>query len=283
MIRGSRWTTALMACALLAGRAIAEPKPPTEKDKQIASDLVKKAIGRSQLGDHGAAIDIYLQAYTIVPNATLLSNLGSEYQQWGKPKEALTYFCMYLKNEPSGANAPYATSQAKLLRSQLGSKDVDDEDVCSTPKPPRKPRVQPVTEDQPVPARPATRDPGPDEIEGTTSQPTGSSLRVPALATSIGGALVLGFGVFAGVQAQTISDEISKHPMNQAWANDIRTLQARGQTWENVQIGTLIGGGVLLTTGVILFLVDGADNRPRDRATLRITPTTNGMAVFGQF
>lgn len=123
-----------MACALLAGPAAADPKSPTDKDRQVAGELVKKAIARSQLGDHGAAIDIYLQAYTIVPNATLLSNIGAEYQQWGKPKEALNYFCMYLKNEPNGANAPYATSRAKLLCAQLGAKNVDDEDVCADRK-----------------------------------------------------------------------------------------------------------------------------------------------------
>ena len=55
----------------------------------LAGDLVKKAIARSQAGDHNAAIEIYLQAYTILPNPLLLSNIGAEFQQSGMPKEAL--------------------------------------------------------------------------------------------------------------------------------------------------------------------------------------------------
>src|SRR5215510_9188327 len=149
---GSRSIAALVASALLASPALADadPRPPSdkapsEKDRQLASDLVKKAIARSQAGDHSAAIEIYLQAYTIVPNSLLLSNIGAEFQQNGLPKEAYKYFCMYLEKDPSGTNAPYATSQAKILARQLHKK-VDEHDVCSPPKeepdepPPRKPK-----------------------------------------------------------------------------------------------------------------------------------------------
>src|SRR5258706_5711756 len=114
MIGASRTTAALLVCGLCASSALADPRP-TEKDKQIAGELVKKAIARSQAGDHATAIDIYLQAYTIVPNSILLSNIGTEFQQSGKPAQALRYFCMYLDKDPSGTNAPYATLQAKAL------------------------------------------------------------------------------------------------------------------------------------------------------------------------
>src|SRR5258706_16382297 len=120
MSRGSRIFGALLASLWLASTAHAQPRSPTDRDRQVAGELVKKAIAKSQAGDHSAAIDIYLQAYTIVPNSILLSNIGTEFQRIGKLPEALRYFCMYLDKDPSGANVPYATSRAKALQIELG-------------------------------------------------------------------------------------------------------------------------------------------------------------------
>ena len=300
------WTGLVAAIALTAaaGRpALADPKPPSEKDKQIASELVKKAIARSQVGDHGAAIDIYLQAYTIVPNPTLLSNLGAEYQQSGKPKEALRYFCMYLEKDRDGANAPYATAQAKLLQAQLGNKNVSDDDVCAAPRPTPKrggrPTIAPTETDtdEPTPRRPA-RDPGPapGEVisrEGTASQSSSSSLRIAALVTGVTGIASVGVGVWAGLKAKQISDDISSHPGDAQWTKTIRQIEADGQRYENIQVATLIAGGALLTTGIVLFLVDnssssssGATDAGRDRSVHvvpTIAPTATGLAVVGRF
>src|SRR5581483_4578905 len=134
MSGGSRIVAALVASCLIASPALAEPGQ-SAKDKQVANELVKKAIARSQAGDHSAAIDIYLQAYTIVPNSLLLANSGSEFEKSGKPEEALHYFCLYLENDPNGTNAVYATSHAKLLQGMLGNKHVTDENMCDPPKP----------------------------------------------------------------------------------------------------------------------------------------------------
>src|SRR5438552_3128318 len=149
MLGRSRTAAAVLASLLAVSPALADPKPPTDKDKQVASDLVKKAISKSQAGDHNAAIDLYLQAFTIVPNSILLSNIGAEYQQSDRPQQALRYFCMYLDKDPSGTNAPYAAAQARALQVELGNKDVDDRDVCSKPKPRSRPRSEPKTEPEP--------------------------------------------------------------------------------------------------------------------------------------
>src|SRR5580765_4277865 len=140
MMGASRALAPVVAVALLAGPTLAQPnKEPSTKDKELAGDLVKKAIAKSQAGEHAAAIDIYLQAYTIVPNSLLLSNIGSEFQQSNKPIEALRYFCMYLEKDPTGTNAPYAQSQAHAIQMQLGNK-VDDKNVCTVKKP--EPKVE---------------------------------------------------------------------------------------------------------------------------------------------
>lgn len=279
MIGGSQKATALLASILLVSPALADPKGPTDQDKQLAGDLVKKAIARSGAGDHGAAIEIYLQAYTIVPNALLLSNIGAEFQQSDKPQEALRYFCMYLEKDPTGTNAPYATSQAKALQIQLGNKRVDDDNVCVPPKPePRKP----------PPKKPPSPPPPPPSSPPEEPMPSGgnTTLKYVGVGTGIAGLAAVGVGLYAGIQAKNISDEITNHDKNQSWPDNIQQIQKRGQNYENLQVGALVAGGVLVTTGVILFIVsrpNESPKRPSDKATLTVTPTANGFAVFGTF
>src|SRR5215468_1405866 len=127
---------AVLAAVLLAGPAhpaLAAPRPLSAKDQKLASELVKKAIAMSEAGDHNAAIKLYNDAYLVAPNSLLLSNIGAQYQELGQWEDALEYFCRYLKEDPSGTNAPFARSQAKLVRRQLGWKKVNSKDPCETP------------------------------------------------------------------------------------------------------------------------------------------------------
>ena len=293
MTARSRTAAALLASVVLASPgaipAWADPGPPTEKDKQLASDLVKKAIAKSQAGDHNAAIDLYLQAYTIVPNSILLSNIGAEYQQSDRPQQALRYFCMYLEKDPSGTNAPYAAAQARSLQVELGNKDVDDRDVGAKPRPRPRPRPEPKEQ----PAEPASgvgpggrpvRDPEPLPRDDRASRD--DMLKYVGIGAGIGGAVALGVGIYAGLRASAISDEISTHDRTMKWPNDIQDLQRSGQSYENVQIGALLVGGLAVTTGVVLYVISRSDSpseRPGDKATLKVSPTTNGFVVFGRF
>src|SRR5690606_31051041 len=76
-----RLRTIAVVVLLAPSLAIAQP---SAKDKQEASDLVKRAIAKSQSGDHETAVQLYLDAYKIIPQPLLLSNIGSEYQQMNK-------------------------------------------------------------------------------------------------------------------------------------------------------------------------------------------------------
>src|SRR5580704_1959596 len=86
-----------------------------------------------QAGDLELAIELYKQAYDVVPTPILLSNIGSEYEQAKKPVLALKYFCKYLDADPTGSNASYATAKAKALQIDLGTPVTDDASVCKPP------------------------------------------------------------------------------------------------------------------------------------------------------
>jgi len=263
--------------------AIAQP-PATAKQRRAANELTVKGIAKTDAGDYSAAINLYLQAYSIAPDSVLLSNIGAAFQKSGNLPEALRYFCMYLQKEPAGENAPYVTSQVKAVQLQLGNKTVDDSDVCAPPKPEPRP---PAREASPPVQAPAIETAPPEHhaTEPAESSRGRSKLTYVGLATGIVGLAAIGFGAYEGVQAQNITDQINRQPAGMPWPDDIQDLQRRGQSDENRQIGFLIGGGVLVTTGAILFWLgrsDGSSSRPAD-AALRLSPTTNGFTVSGLF
>ncbi len=292
MTGGSRTTAALLASLLAASPALAQPrKPPSEKDRRTAGDLVRKAIALSGAGDHSAAIEVYLQAYTVVPDSILLSNIGAEFQQNGRPQEALRYFCMYLEKEPKGTNAPYATSQARSLQIQLGNKDVDDEDVCAPPRPKPRPRPEPRDRepepDPPPKLRPRDPEPIVRDEPAVAPAPSGNpTLRYAGIAVGAAGLIAVGIGAYAGTKAKAISDEISSQDPELHWRGDIQDFEAKGQRYEDLQIRALVAGGLLVTTGVILYVLgrpDSAAERTSNKTVVRVSPTTNGFAVFGRF
>jgi tetratricopeptide (TPR) repeat protein len=306
---------ALTAAAALP--ALADNKPPSERDRQLASDLVKKAIARSQAGDHAAAIKIYLQAYTLVPNSLLLSNIGAEFQQDGLYKEALDYFCKYLEQDPAGTNAPYARSQAKILQRQLGRKRSDGGDVCAAGKTDDPSGDPPARSERPAAGdrdadrddkrdadrddkRPDKRDKprertaqrgrgddgsGGEPVDAPPAAPSGNpTLMYTGIAAGVAGLAAGFYGIYAGVQGKQISDQISSHDPTTPWPGNIRDLQNRGDAYNRLQVISFIGSGVLVTTGVVLFVLSRPDAPERtDKPTVSVAPTTNGLAVFGRF
>jgi hypothetical protein len=274
-----------LALLLVTGIASAQPQP-SPATKQQASSLVKQAIAKSQAGDHATAIELYLQAYALIPQPLLLSNIGSEYQQEpGKQVEALKYFCKYLEADPTGSNAGYATAQAKALQIQLGNK-VDSEDVCKPAKPEPAPTPPPTPTD--------TGSGAGSQVTGTTdiAQPPppppenhgGNALEYTGLGIAGLGAVSLGVGVYFGLQAKDISDQISNHKTSDPWPANIKQMEADGQSDENKQIGFLIGGGVALAAGTVLYFV-GKSHASSEHVSVVpvVTPNSAGFALRGSY
>ncbi|NVB79163.1 MAG: hypothetical protein HOV81_12250 [Kofleriaceae bacterium] len=272
-------STRALALALLFAPAIAAAQP-TAQQKQQASDLVKKAIAKSQAGDHESAVDLYLDAYEIIPQPLLLSNIGSEYQQMKKPVEALKYFCKYLDADgPQGQNAGYATAQAKTLYIELGGvNDVKDEDVC-------KPIVKPQPEAAPTPPvdpTPIEPTPVPGPVD---SGPKTSPMRYVGLGLGVAGAAVFGVGVYYGLHAKSISDDISNHPMNEPWEGNIKELEQEGKDSNKKGIIFMVGGGAAFVAGTALFFLTAPKKQTETGVVFApvATPESMGIAASGRF
>jgi len=278
----------------LASVASAQSAPPNDKQKAQAGDLVKKAIAKSQAGDHAAAIELYLQAYQIAPLPILLSNIGSEFQQESKPVEALKYFCWYLKDDPTGANVNYATANIKALQIQLGH-EVDDKDVCkpiekkATPEPtptptptitstePTEPATPPVTGVAPLGSSPGGG--------GEPSDVHRSNLQLAGLVVGGAGVLAFGIGTYYGIAGWQLSNKISSHPMTAMWETNIASEEAEGNSDNNKQIGFMIAGGVAAGAGAVMYYL--GRNKPEDKEHVTVVPTGTqtsvGVALSGGF
>ena len=269
---GTRAFAAMLGLALAAAPAQGQPKP-TPTPKEQAAELVKKAIAKSDAGDHQGAIDLYLEAYKLAPLHSLLSNVGTEYQKAGKPYDALRYFCMYLEKDPTGVNVTYATAKAKTINIEIGNKDVTDADVCK-PKPPPKQQTTPIEVKQPEQPPKVPKPPDP-----------GRNMKLGGIGVGAAGVVMAGLGVYFGVQAQKATDVVNNHKMGDPWPNDILDIEARGQRDENLQIGLLIGGGVAVIGGGVLYFL-GNSKKPAERAVvLRPTATQSsvGLSIGGGF
>lgn len=265
-----------LALVVLPSIALADPSP---KDQQKARDLVKQAIAKSQAGEHQTAVDLYNEAYKIIPQPLLLSNIGSEYQAMGnKEVEALGYFCKYLAADPNGTNAGFATAQAKTLYIKLGGvSDVKDEDVC---KPIQKPTqtVEPKPDLAPVDTNPT---PTPTTAPVAEGGPKTNPMRYAGIGVAAAGVGMFGFGVYEGLQAKSISDEITNHPMNVPWDANIKDREQEGKDAEKKQIIFMAAGGAALAAGAVMFFVFAP--KSASEHAVAITPTANGFAAVGRF
>ena len=287
----SRATAAALITALVCAPAapvVAQPAPappppaPNSAQMTQAKDLVNKAIAKSQAGDHNAAIELYMQAYNIAPLPILLSNLGSEYQQAQKPVEALKNFCKYLEAEPTGPNASYATSQAKVIQAQLHN-TVDDNNVC-----------KPLAPEPPVGLGSGSADAGAGSgsAAGQMRPPPpppgdpGRTLRLAAYGTGAAGVVLAAVGLVYGAKAQSISNDITNHPMGTPWPDNIKDREAEGQSDENKQIGLLVVGGAAIVAGGVLYVLSrGKTAAATERMAIVPTaaPGYGGLALTGRW
>jgi hypothetical protein len=235
---GSCRAAATIVLVALVAPAVAQPPKPTDAQRQQAGDLVKQAITKSQAGDHQSAIELYQNAYDLVPIPILLSNIGTEYQQLHKLYDARKYFCRYLEREPNGDGAGYATAQAKVIAIELGQKDVDDATVCNPPpKPEPPPPPKSVTSQPPATSVVVTTDERPRPNRG---------LQIGGATVATAGGVALAFGIYYGIHAKNISDFITSYPTTKAWPADINSLEQTGRSAQTAQIVLDIIGPVAI-------------------------------------
>lgn len=272
----------LAVLALLAWPVVAHADPkPTQAQIQQAGDLVKKAIAKSQSGDHELAIELYKEAYNVVPQPILLSNIGSEYEQAKKPVQALKYFCKYLDADPTGSNASYAIAKAKAIEIDLGNPPASDDDVCKAPKPAAPPPDAGATGTNALQAS-APPPEGSDDHTARTFEYAGGAVAAVGVAGLIAGSVY-------GAKARSLSNAINSHNVKTPWPDEINGVpikewDSQGAAWNRDTYIFMIGGAVAVGAGIGLFVYGfGQQGSTKTETSVSIVPTPGGIAAFGQF
>src|SRR5271165_5504294 len=76
------------ACALTPARAFAQPSP-TEDVKSEARERFDRGLRLFNDGDNAGALAEFKRAYDLIPNPTVLFNMGLVYAAMGRPVEAV--------------------------------------------------------------------------------------------------------------------------------------------------------------------------------------------------
>jgi tetratricopeptide (TPR) repeat protein len=285
-----RFFALALALGLAAGVATADPNDAKAKAK--AGELVKQAITKSQSGDHGDAIDLYQQAYMLVPQPLLLSNIASEYQKSGRKPEAIKYFCQYLSEDPHGGMVEYATAQVKTMQIELGVQ-IDEKDVCKPKAKPLEPVLPGVGSGSDTGAGAGSSagaagggsPPGGGAIVDPGHPQPSHTLQYAGYGVAGAGAIVFGVGVYFGFKAKDISDQITNHKITDMWPDGIKQMEADGKSYQDKQVYMMIGGGVLLGAGVVMAVLGRPHAADAEHVSIApvATPTTMGIAVSGGF
>lgn len=104
-----------------------------------------------------------------------------------------------------------------------------------------------------------------------------SRLRIAGLATAGVGVIGIGLGIKLGLQAQSLSDELSAHSMG-PWTDDEKRKLADGER-ANTRMGyAYVAGGILVATGAVLFVIG-----VRTRVGVDVTAESTSVVARGRF
>jgi len=107
-----------------------------------------------------------------------------------------------------------------------------------------------------------------------------SPMRYVGIGVAAAGVGMFGFGVYEGLQAKSISDEITDHPTDVPWDANIKAREQEGKDAEKKQIIFMAAGGGAIAVGAVMFFVF-APKSATDHVA--VVPTSNGFAAVGRF
>ncbi len=144
------------------------------------------------------------------------------------------------------------------------------------------PEPAPAAAALPIAAPPAEEPPvaSPPEAAAPSAR---TALTPVAIAAGIAGAAAIGVGAYFGLHARSQWNTVTQvcqsgHCPSSATKASEEPLDASAERNGNIGTGLLIGGGVALAAGVVLFLVDG-----RTRSSVEVSASGGGAAGTWRF
>jgi tetratricopeptide (TPR) repeat protein len=256
-------------------------------------DRAKVHVGNGQAlqeaKQYPEALSEYQQAYDLVPHPELLFNMGQVNRLMGEHAEAVRLYEKYLALEPNGRAADQAKQFIEESRTAMAEADARAKEAAAEAE--RKKKLD-AARQQPDPGPDGSTPAGTTEPQVIVDDPPpatsggsgGKGLKVFGLVAGIVGVASVGAGVFFGLEAQRLSDELSDG--TGPWTDDDLAKEADGRAAErNMFIFTGVGAAAIVAGGALYFL-----GRSKDRAAARglsvapvFGPSSATVSISGAF
>ena len=283
-----------ISAILLATTTVALVAPPAPAfaqkgdKKKLAKEYVDAGLAAQEAGDYDGAIELYQKAYELVPHPILHFNIGQAHRLAGRDEEARTSYEAYLEADPKGAKVKEAKSFLKEIEARLTVKRRQEEEAARKAAEEQARRDAEAEELRKQQEADAAKQPPPEdekEIIGTPppEEPEGGGggwKRPTGIVVGSLGVVSLGVGVFFGLKAKSLSDELSE-PGAQFDPGKV----SDGEAAERNMFITAGAGAALVTTGIILYVL-GAGGSDQE-SSVGVTPVLggdyDGLALGGRF
>jgi tetratricopeptide (TPR) repeat protein len=262
----SRSLAMIAVMSLGVGAARAQPKSDAAANAKAAA-LYQSALKKSAAGENSKAAELMIEAYNLAPNNAALARIGEESMKAENFEDAVTYYCKYLKNAKPDDPKEKATADVINAQQKL-QREVEPDDVC-VPKKKNEVKPDPKVPPPNIKAK---------DIEGTVSH-DGNHGEVLRSVGVVAGLIGLG-GIGGGVYFTTkvfAAEKASQNPAEKVKAD------ADGKAAERNSQIFYIGGGALVVTGVILYVVGAGRNHDGIQVAPVMSATTTGLAITGCF
>ncbi len=258
--------TAVIAAPLVLAPAPAHAqKKQSEKEKKkIAKGYVDAGLAAQDAGDFDRAVELYQQAYELVPHPVLLFNIAQAHRLAGRDEEALASYQQYVEVDPEGPKAKEARTFIKEIQPRVekaraaaavaARRAAEAEAAKAAAEEAERKRLEAeaareVTEPEP--------EPEPEPVESSSGGGGrkrlglvigGSGLAVAATGAVFG---LLASGRWSDAAAVCGDDHVCDTDADLALSRD-RAAGAR--LFGNVSTGLLVVGGLAATAGIVLWL-----------------------------
>ncbi len=289
----SRRQITLPAAKLLKELGPALKKFVAEAPVERAKALFAKGNEHYNLGELVQALELYRRAYRAMPLPAFLFNIAQCHRKLGQHADAVTMYQSYLVGVPDAQNKALVESLITESRAVLDA----EQKTAAAMEHARLDAERAAAEKQKAEAiRRAKEAEAKAEAERTQAARIASDRELynkhPArnwayVAAGVGAVAMVGGGVF-GVRARDAQSAFDNancgdpaELLTQSELAACRSDRDRGERSAMFSNVLLIGGGALLATSVLVFVLDpGNLERPQDaRAQLRITPTSAQAVV----
>jgi Tetratricopeptide repeat len=295
VVLGAGVAAATMVCD--PAGALAQPDPtapvPSAADKATAKKLVDEGIAAQDAKEYDKAIELYRQAYGIVPHPILLFNIGQCYRLAGRPENAKTFYERYLERDPNGSQVAAANAALAAIHASTGAgsgaKPVAGEPRTGAPvgagAPPRTGEAgqagktdtgggtgaTPAPPTEVASTGPATEGDGAHRTD-TVGKP-GRTLRLTGLAMGGVGLVSAAVGIYFTTQVSHWEDEAAKE------GPPFTSSKSKGESAQRNQDIAYVVGGALVFVGAVTYWI-GHRKGQEDQTTAWTPVVGDGFAGF---